>query len=153
MQTDFAVLPVPLVMVSEIDLDRLGTTTLGVLDDSTVFLARNGLLANRAVLHAVVKFEVGVVFQRYLHFFDGEAVLQLIAAVERSWRFLGDFILDAFAVESSLGQVIPLSKAFRAGPATAKVEVVIALGRTLGKIGPVVAALLLVTALVVVGVR
>jgi hypothetical protein len=62
--------------------DRNGTTTLSVLDDGTTSIARDAVLANRAVRHVVVAVNVGVVGGRDMHLGDGELVL-LAAASNR----------------------------------------------------------------------
>lgn len=137
--------------VSEVDVDGFGTTALGVLDGSTILLARSSLLANAAILHLVVEVEIGIVVNRHIDVSDGETLL-LVAAAEGSWLLLATRVGDGLGSEGALRDVVTLAEFLGgAGPVASEVEVVVLAGLvTVAEVAPVVATLLLVGTFVVV---
>lgn len=121
-----------------------GTTTLAVLDDITARGARVGLFASRAVRHAIVAFDIGVVRGRDLVSVDGHGVVVLAGDRGSLVKLAG----DALALEGALGQSIALSKAVAASEA-GEVVTAVAGECTRLKARPVIAALLRLRALVV----
>lgn len=97
METDLALL-VRLVVLGEVDVDRLSTTTLGVLDGGSGGLAGSDLPTLGTILHCVVKLKVNIVLNRDVDVCDGETRLSLITA-ERSRLLLAYFVLDALGSE------------------------------------------------------
>jgi hypothetical protein len=154
-ETNLAFVTALLVVVTKVNIDGLGTTTLSVLDSGTLLLARSDVLANRLVRHLVVELEVTVELDGDLNLGDGETLLPL-AAVERSWDVLLDRVLSTPGVEGPLGQVVPLAEAVGTAPsfvARASMEVEVAiLAEVIAvlQVAPVETTLLLVRAVVVV---
>jgi hypothetical protein len=149
MESNFAVLSVLLVVVTQVYLYLSRTTALGVLHDGSFLLARCDLFTDGPVLHLVTELKVGIILDGNLDLLDREAFL-LVFAVEGSWLFLLYLVLDALRVEAALGKVVPLAKGLITLPASLEVEVLVSGEVTLGDILPVVAFLLFVGALVVV---
>jgi hypothetical protein len=149
MEPNLAVIFVSFMALSKVHLDLTSATTLGVLDNGSVLLARSDVLADGVVGHLVMELDISVVLDGDLHLLDGEAFL-LALAVEGSRLVLANLVLDALGLEGSLGQVVPLAKAVGALPTSLEFEVVITLEVTLRDILPVVPILLLVGTLIVV---
>jgi DNA-binding transcriptional regulator YdaS (Cro superfamily) len=127
--------------------DLLRTTTLTVLHDCTARFARCRLLASSSIRHGVVKLNVGILRDRYLVLVDREV---LAGATVEAWSISGrQRALNAFALETPLGQGITLAKAVGASPTT-EVEAAIGGEATSAEVAPAPARLLLRVALVVV---
>ena len=56
------------------DLDLLGSTTLGVLDNASVLAAGLLLLAERSVRHIVLELNLGILIRSDLELLDREAL-------------------------------------------------------------------------------
>ena len=149
METDLALL-IRLIMLGKVDVNRLGTTTLSVLDSGSGGAARSNLLALRPILHVVVQLEVHVVFNRYINVCDRETRLSLVTA-ERSWFLLADFVLNALRAKGAASQYVAFAEGVRALPATREIEVtVVEVGIAILEVRPIEPSLLLVTTLIVV---
>jgi hypothetical protein len=67
-----------LLLLWQADLDLLGTTTLGVLDNASLLAAGLLLLADGSVRHVVLKLNLGILIRGDLELLDGE-LLGLVA--------------------------------------------------------------------------
>jgi len=130
----------------KLDSDVLGTTALGVLNDRAARLAGSGLLADRAVRHAVVDFDVGVHVGRDVHLGDGELLVPVTR--EAGSGALGGLALDGFVLGGALAPGVTLAELVGAREAR-EAKAVVRADWAGGEVGPVEAALLSVVALVV----
>jgi len=130
----------------KLDSDVLGTTALGVLHDRATGLAGSGLLAYRAIRHAVVEFDIGVHVGRDVHLGDGELLVPI--AREAGSGALGGLALDGFILGGALAPGITLAELVGAREAR-EAKAVVRADWTGGEVGPVEAALLSVVAVVV----
>jgi hypothetical protein len=154
MEADLALRLLALIAAAKIYVDRLGTSTLCVLDGGTIFLTGYRLLfAERAICHGVVKINLNIKLNGDIDCGDTEAVLPLVAT-ERSWLVLGALVCDGLVAKGALGEHIALAKRVGALPVLGEVEVaVLEVGVTVFDIAPVKTALLFVATLVVCVLR
>lgn len=101
----------------DLEGNRGSTTTLGVGDDGTTLAAGGGVLAGRAILHAVVEFDISIHINGDLHLGDGEALVAAARDLRAAVRVLGDLARDALALEVSLGKCVTLAWAIGASEA------------------------------------
>jgi hypothetical protein len=150
MKTNLAIGLLTLVAATEVDINWLCTTTLGVLDSRTVLLARHVLLfALGAVVHCVVKVDLDVKLNGNVDSGDTETVLPLVAA-KGSGLLLAALVLDGLVAKCALGEQVTLADWVGAFPVLGEVEVaVLEVGVAVLEVRPVETALLLVAALVV----
>lgn len=112
MEADLTVLSA-LATVAKVDINRLSTTALGVLDSGTVLLAGRAMLADGAVLHLVVEVEVDIVVDGDVNMSDGETFLPLVAA-ESSWLVFAALVGDGLRSKRALGKMVTLVELGRA---------------------------------------
>jgi hypothetical protein len=130
--------------------DVLGAAALGVLHSGAGARARGTVLADLAVRHVVVEFEVAVKLNRDVELDDGELLgdaLGVAAEGRRVPLVRAADTRDGLAAKGPAGDIAP-SASIPALPAL-EVEVVVAVELADGQVQPVKAALLLVIALVV----
>jgi hypothetical protein len=134
-KTNFTILPIRLIMVAEINLNRLSTTALRVLHRGAIFLAGRDVLADGLVGHLVVELEVAVKLDGHLNLLHTEAILAL-GTIEGSWRVLADFVGNAFGVKRALGERVPFVKLVLAAPSTFEIKVAVSVEVTFRQITP-----------------
>ena len=118
MEADLAVVTALLLMPSKVDIHRLGSTALGVLDESTLLGATLDLLTDGVIRHLVVELKITVELDGDLNLLDGETLLFLVTAIELGWLVLLHLVLDTLGVESALGKGIALTEAVGTAPAS-----------------------------------
>jgi hypothetical protein len=134
-ETNFTILLVRLIMVTEINLDRLSTTTLCVLDGGSVFLTGRDVLANGLVGHLVMELQFAIELDGHLDLLHTETILAL-GAIESSWCVLTDLVGNAFGVEWALGERVPFVKLVLAAPSTFEIKVAVSVEVTFRQVTP-----------------